>query len=106
MNGFLIIGTFLLVSFLIPVFISYLILKKSAAYKYFTIVFFLSVLSSFIGLLFGGIFNLGYFKFKGEIYDIETLFIIYYYQLSLPFLIVFLLSLLYWILKITNKKSD
>lgn len=55
---------------------------------------------SCIGLIFGDICDLGYFKYRGDIYDLETLFIIYYYTLSIPMITIFIISLSFWIYKI------
>src|SRR5690554_178260 len=97
MNCIIIISFFLLVSLVFPLLLTFLIIRKGKAYKYLTFVSFFSILFSFF-TLFGRISDkLGYFKFKNEVYDLETLLIIYYYIFTIPMILIFILSLLFWI---------
>lgn len=97
MSSFIIISIFLLVSLILPLLLTFLIIRKNKVYKYFTFVSFFSLIFAFITLISGLNNKLGYFKFKNEVYDLETLLIIYYYIFTIPIILIFILSLLFWI---------
>ena len=97
MSSFIIISIFLLVSLILPLLLTFLIIRKNKVYKYFTFVSFFSLIFAFITLFSGLSDKLGYFKFKNEVYDLETLLIIYYYIFTIPIILIFILSLLFWI---------
>jgi len=97
MSSFIIISIFLLVSLILPLLLTFLIIRKNKVYKYFTFVSFFSLIFAFITLISGLSNKLGYFKFKNEVYDLETLLIIYYYIFTIPIILIFILSLLFWI---------
>lgn len=84
----------------IPLIITYVILKRKNIYKYLNLFSGFSLMFSFAGLMSANYYDIGYFKYRGNIYDLETLFIIYYYTLSIPMIAIFIISLSFWIYKI------
>src|SRR5690554_2640869 len=88
MSSFIIISIFLLVSLILPLLLTFLIIRKNKVYKYFTFVSFFSLIFAFITLISRLSNKLGYFKFKNEVYDLETLLIIYYYIFTIPIILI------------------
>lgn len=107
MNFILIILIFILITILIPLGITYFILnkiKQKKWYAYLTLFPFFSYVSFFIYAVLGLLdIDLGFFKYDGEVFGLETLFIMYYYITLIPFIILFIMSAIIWIYKSFKK---
>lgn len=101
MNSTLIILMFILLTILIPFGITHFILnkvKQKKWYAYLTLFPFFSYILFFVYSVIELLeVDLGFFKYNGEVFDLETLFVMYYYTTLLPFLVIFVLSSIIWI---------